>query len=281
MDIKKVIDKLELIKHLHLINMLEKYTEQFTNTTPPATTPPATTPPATTPPATTPPATTPPATTPPATTPPATTPPATTPPATTPPATTPPATTPPATTPPATTKPVDETKKTTEFENNLMDSLKWVFIGIAIFIFLLIILSVVYWFMFGSSTSNVSSTENTVREDDMNRMNGDMNGMNGDMNGMNPEINPYPIENPYQEQYLNEVPYKNISGDIDNKESSIFSSLSSPFSSKVNVEPVVEMPVEPVVSSSAEKAISINQVENPVSKPESIVPINVIEEVKK
>jgi hypothetical protein len=182
-----------------------------------------------------------------------------------------------------------------------MDSLKWVFIGIAIFIFLLIILSVVYWFMFGSSNnaSTVNSTENTVRDDDMNRMNdinGNVNGMNGDVNGMNPEINPYPIENPYQEQYLNEAP--NISGDIDNKETSILSSFSSPFSSRVNVEPVVEMPVEPVVempvepvvempvepvvSSSAEKAISIiNPVDNPVSKPESIVQINAIEEVKK
>jgi hypothetical protein len=177
-----------------------------------------------------------------------------------------------------------------------MDSLKWVFIGIAIFIFLLIILSVVYWFMFGSSNaSTVSNTENTVRDDDMNRM--------------NPEINPYPIEN-HQEQYLNEVPYQNISGDIDNKDSSIFSSLSSPFSSKVNVEPVVEMPVEPVVEmpvepvvempvepvvempvepldkhdspSFVDKTVSvINSVVNSVSRPVSNVPVNVIEEVKK
>ena len=267
MDVKKIIDKLELIKHLHLINMLEIYTEQFENsattTPPPATTtpPPATTttPPATTttPPATT---TTPPATT---TTPPATT---TTPPATT---TTPPATTttPPATTttPPATTttppvKPVEETKKTTEFENNLMDSLKWVFIGIAIFVFILIILSVVYWLMFGSSNTTTSNTENTIREDDM-------NGMNGDVNGMNGEINPYP-----------EVPESNI----DNKETSIFS-FSSPmsqFSNKVN-EPIVEPIAEPIVEPIAEPTVEPTVEPIPVVNPVSIVPIKVIEEVKK
>lgn len=243
-----VIDKLELIKHYHLINVVEKYTQQVAS----ATTPPATTPPAAT-------------------------------------AATPPAATPPVATPPATpVPPAEEAKKPpTEFENNMMDSLKWVFIGIAIFVFLLIILGVVYWLMFGSSNSNSSSNpENAVREDGENGVNG-INGVNGmNENGENGDngviYNPPPPEN-YQE------PSREDNGgivdveDVDNKESSMFSSLSSfsPFSG--SKEPVVEPIVEPIlINENPEPPTS--PVVIPVSpvSPVSVLPINnVIEEVKK
>ena len=45
-------------------------------------------------------------------------------------------------------KPVEEVKK---FETNIMDSLKWVFISIGIFIFIIVVLSLIYWFMFGDN----------------------------------------------------------------------------------------------------------------------------------
>ena len=47
-------------------------------------------------------------------------------------------------------KPVEEVKK---FETNIMDSLKWVFISIGIFIFIIVGLSLIYWFMFGDNNN--------------------------------------------------------------------------------------------------------------------------------
>ena len=47
-------------------------------------------------------------------------------------------------------KPVDEVKK---FETNIMDSLKWVFISIGIFIFIIVGLSLIYWFMFSDNNN--------------------------------------------------------------------------------------------------------------------------------
>jgi flagellar basal body-associated protein FliL len=191
MNIFEVIDKLELIKHKYLINKLEKYTEQVAA----ATTPVATTTPLAPPPA--------------------------------PPATTPPApSTPPA--PPA--KPVEEAKKPSEeavkFENNMMDTLKWVFIGIAIFVVILIILGVVYWFMFGSSSSTTSSSENVVDE------NGNI--VDG-AEGANAEANADAINNQqdpndpyaYNEAPVSQDPYSdNLDNNVSNASStSMFSSL--------------------------------------------------------
>ena len=54
-------------------------------------------------------------------------------------------------------KPVEEVKKPVEevkkFETNIMDSLKWVFISIGIFIFIIVGLSLIYWFMFGDNNN--------------------------------------------------------------------------------------------------------------------------------
>ena len=233
MDILNVIDKLELIKHYHLINVLEKYTEQVAATTATAT-PPVATPPATV---------------------------ATTATAT-PPSLTP---APPAPPVPVPTKPEEEVKKSAEFENNMMDSLKWVFIAIAIFVFILIILGVVYWLMFGSSSSNTSSNENTIREDDVNGMNGtnDENGMNDEMNNYNP-----PPE-PYQEPSLNEPADV---ADVDNN-TSMFSSISamSPFSSSSHSRISEPMPEQPVV-------IQEPVIAEPVLVPEPVPDIPVIKE---
>jgi hypothetical protein len=63
-------------------------------------------------------------------------------------------------------KPVEEVKKPAEevkkFENNIMDSLKWVFIGMGIFIFIMIVLSLIYWFLFSSNNNeqNINGPDN-------------------------------------------------------------------------------------------------------------------------
>jgi len=272
MNILNVIDKLELIKHYHLINVLEKYTEQVAATTATATPPAAATTATATPPAA-----------------------ATTATATpTSPSLTP---APPAPPVPVPTKPEEEVKKAAEFENNMMDSLKWVFIAIAIFVFILIILGVVYWLMFGSgsSSSNSSSNENTIREDDVNGMNRE-NELNG-MNGVNDEMNNYnPPPEPYQEPSLNEPADVAAVADVDNN-TSMFSSLSamSPFSSSSRSvsEPMPEQPVviqepvsTPVITEPVPEPIpvikesiyDIEGINKPVS-PVSVVPV--MPEVKK
>ena len=52
-------------------------------------------------------------------------------------------------------KPAEEVKKPAEevkkFETNIMDSLKWVFISIGIFIFIIVVISLIYWFMFSDN----------------------------------------------------------------------------------------------------------------------------------
>ena len=54
-------------------------------------------------------------------------------------------------------KPAEEVKKPAEevkkFETNIMDSLKWVFISIGIFIFIIVGLSLIYWFMFSDNNN--------------------------------------------------------------------------------------------------------------------------------
>jgi hypothetical protein len=220
MDVSEVVNKLELIKHNYLINILEKYTEQVAATTPPATTPPATTLPAPTPPATTSPAPTPPAPTPP--------------------------------TPPVPPKPAEEPKKMSEeavkFENNMMDSLKWVFIGIAIFIVIIIILGVVYWLIFGNG-STTSTSEHVVDE---NGVNNGINGENGEV--INNEQNPYAQDPSYNDTSNIQDPYSDIqsnnnndsSNSNENNDNSMFSSLISSSSFSRN-DPVVESPIVPVV----------------------------------
>ena len=96
-------------------------------------------------------------------------------------------------------KPVEEVKKPVEevkkFETNIMDSLKWVFISIGIFIFIIVGLSLIYWFMFGDN--------------------------NNEQNIIVPPVNQY-VTPPPVNQYV--IP-KNIDNTKDNEES-IFSLFS-------------------------------------------------------
>jgi hypothetical protein len=262
MDILNIIDKLELIKHYHLINVLEKYTEQVAATaTATAPTAPVVATTATAAPVVATAATAPVVAT----------------------AATAPVVPPVPPVPPVPVPPEEAKKPPAEFESNMMDSLKWVFIGIAIFVFILIILSVVYWLMFGGgSNSNNASTVPTDATANTDGVNGDneVNGMNAENeanaeNGMNAEneanaeMNYNPPPEPYQEP-------------IEDKESSMFSSLSSmsPFSS--SKEPIVE-PIAVVSPEIQASPLATPEVipESPLATPEGVVPINVIEEVKK
>jgi len=57
-------------------------------------------------------------------------------------------------------KPPPDVGDAKKFEKNIMDSLKWVFIGIGIFVLLLIILGIIYWLMFGSNKEdNIDTIE--------------------------------------------------------------------------------------------------------------------------
>ena len=145
MSLLDAIISLEDIKKKYIIKKLENFTEQLAATTTSATTAAATTAAATT-------------ATPPSTTS-TTSPPATTS-TTSPPATTS-TTSPPATTPPKKeddkTLPVGTAKK---FEKNIMDSLKWVFIGIGIFVLLLFIFGIIYWLMSGNRDDQNLNTMN-------------------------------------------------------------------------------------------------------------------------
>ena len=136
MSLLDAIISLEDIKKKYIIKKLENFTEQLAATTTSATTAAATTAAATT-----------------------ATPPSTTS-TTSPPATTS-TTSPPATTPPKKeddkTLPVGTAKK---FEKNIMDSLKWVFIGIGIFVLLLFIFGIIYWLMSGNRDDQNLNTMN-------------------------------------------------------------------------------------------------------------------------
>jgi hypothetical protein len=216
MNIEDVINKLEFILHKKSIKTLEKYTQQVAATAATTTTPPVTT-----------------------------TPPTTTPPTTTPPTTTPPVTTPPVTTP--TTPPKEEDKKpseeATKFENNLMDTLKWVFIGIAIFVVIILILGIVYWFIFGSSTSTTETTDG-MNAENMNAENMNAENMNGEnMNGENAANAEVPY-NDIQEPYIEASPINDASS------SSMLSSFipySSSFSRNESPEVLAVAVQEPVI----------------------------------
>ena len=142
MSLLDAIISLEDIKKKYIIKKLEHFTEQLAATTTAATTAAATTTAATTTAATTTAATTAAATTAAATTTAATT-----------------ATD--TTTPPKKeddkTLPVGTAKK---FEKNIMDSLKWVFIGIGIFVLLLFIFGIIYWLMSGNREEQNLNTIN-------------------------------------------------------------------------------------------------------------------------
>ena len=122
MSLLDAIISLEDIKKKYIIKKLENFTEQLAATTTSATTAAATT---ATPPSTT------------------------------------STTSPPATTPPKKeddkTLPVGTAKK---FEKNIMDSLKWVFIGIGIFVLLLFIFGIIYWLMSGNRDDQNLNTMN-------------------------------------------------------------------------------------------------------------------------
>jgi cobalamin biosynthesis Mg chelatase CobN len=144
MSLIDTIKKLEYIKQNYIIDKLEKFTEQLaatsTQSTPSTSSTSATTATPATPTTTATPATT----------------------TTT--ATTATTTT---TATPATPKKSEEEKKpdpiagdAKKFEKNIMDTLKWVFIGIGIFVLLLIILGIIYWLMFGSNKEDIIEEQN-------------------------------------------------------------------------------------------------------------------------
>ena len=136
---------ISMLKQAQVLAMI-KVMEKFSNTSTPATTPAATATPPATPAATA---------TPPAAT---ATPPAATPPATPDTATTPATAT--ATTPATTATKTNEDKKTQNTAVvNTMDTLKWVFIGIGIFVGLLLIGGLIYWIYTMFTPSSQSSQQ--------------------------------------------------------------------------------------------------------------------------
>jgi hypothetical protein len=71
-------------------------------------------------------------------------------------------------------KPVEEIKKSDDsknpaeevkkFENNIMDSLKWVFISIGIFIFLIFVISLIYWFMYSGNNEQIINEPDNINK---------------------------------------------------------------------------------------------------------------------
>ena len=246
--VENIIEKLENFKYNYLIRSLENYTEQLAAATAAtaATTTPATTTPATTTPATTTAATTTAATAAVAATPKV-------------------SLIPPAPATPATST-EEEVKKSSEeakkFENNMMDSLKWVFIGIALFIVLLIILGFVYWFMFGDVNTTHNSEVNDINP----------NGATGapGVDGAAGAAGATGVAEDVDAEIPADIPIDASADNADNVDNAnMFSFLSSSFSNK---EPVIE---ENTMSNSIQQ--NIPNVPVDVSAP--IIPEAVVEPV--
>jgi hypothetical protein len=121
-------------------------------------------------------------------------------------------------------KPTDEVKKPTDevkkFENNIMDSLKWVFISIGILIFLIFVGTLIYWGLYGSGNydeDNIRPIEKQYIEP------------TNQTNRINQYIEPTNQTNRIN-QYIEPT-------NVEEKEGSIFSFL-SPFSKKENISDV-------------------------------------------
>ena len=124
-------------------------------------------------------------------------------------------------------KPADEVKK---FENNIMDSLKWVFISMGILIFLIFVGCLIYWGLYGGNNDE----QNTITIE---------NQYIAPTNQRNQYIEPTNKSNQYIEptnksnQYIEPTNQENKASkyveptNVEDKEGSIFSFL-SPFSKK-------------------------------------------------
>jgi len=124
-------------------------------------------------------------------------------------------------------KPTDEVKKPTDevkkFENNIMDSLKWVFISIGILIFLIFVGGLIYWGLYGGDNfdeQNTMTIENKyIAAPIINQQN---------QYRSPPIINQ---QNQYRSSPINQSKQYIEPTNVDEKENSIFSFL-SPLSKK-------------------------------------------------
>jgi hypothetical protein len=130
-------------------------------------------------------------------------------------------------------KPVDEVKKPTgevkKFENNIMDSLKWVFISMGILIFLIFVGSLIYWGLYGGNydDDNTMTIENKYVAAPTNQSN---KYIAAPINQSNKYVEPTNQSNKYVEPTNQSNKYVEPTN-VEDKEGSIFSFL-SPFSKK-------------------------------------------------
>ena len=129
-------------------------------------------------------------------------------------------------------KPTDEVKKPTDevkkFENNIMDSLKWVFISIGILIFLIFVGGLIYWGLYGGDNydeQNTMTIENKYIAAPINQQN---------QYRSPPIINQ---QNQYRSSPINQSKQYIEPTNVDEKENSIFSFL-SPLSKKEKTDEI-------------------------------------------
>ena len=124
-------------------------------------------------------------------------------------------------------KPADEVKK---FENNIMDSLKWVFISMGILIFLIFVGSLIYWGLYGGNydEDNTMTIENKYVAAPTNQLNKYVEPTNQSNKYIAAPINQ---SNKYIAAPINQSNKYVEPTNVEDKEGSIFSFL-SPFSKK-------------------------------------------------
>ena len=142
-------------------------------------------------------------------------------------------------------KPTDEVKKPTDevkkFENNIMDSLKWVFISMGILIFLIFVGCLIYWGLYGGNydEDNTMTIENKYIEHPNNQSNKYIEHPN---NQSNKYIEPTNQSNKYIEPTNQSNKYIEPTN-VEDKEGSIFSFL-SPSSKKEKTSEIESISTE-------------------------------------
>jgi len=141
-------------------------------------------------------------------------------------------------------KPADEVKKPTDevkkFENNIMDSLKWVFISIGILIFLIFVGGLIYWGLYGGDNfdeQNTMTIENKYIAAPINQQN--QYRSPPIINQQNQYRSPPIInqQNQYRSSPINQSKQYIEPTNVDEKENSIFSFL-SPLSKKEKTDEI-------------------------------------------
>ena len=141
-------------------------------------------------------------------------------------------------------KPTDEVKKPTDevkkFENNIMDSLKWVFISIGILIFLIFVGGLIYWGLYGGDNydeQNTMTIENKYIAAPINQQN--QYRSPPIINQQNQYRSPPIInqQNQYRSSPINQSKQYIEPTNVDEKENSIFSFL-SPLSKKEKTDEI-------------------------------------------